>query len=220
MPSEKWEPRQVPMKDDPKLKPWDRQFDEEGVQERPLWYGRFETYRLLGPERSLTAAYQAWQKEKGRKVTNRVSQSWRRAMKLWNWQERAEAWDAYQLQKDADAYEEELDKMRERHVQEALAMQRVGAEKLRQILQSDNPGAALNAAEARKFIDTGVALERQARGVEDGKDAPDTVNVVTVRLELPEKGSGWEVIDGVTGEIEGTAGSPKLLGSTTRKGGD
>ena len=72
---------------------WDRLGDEPGV-----WYGRFEFFRLLGPGRSLDAAYRAWKEAQPQGTKGcrgaRANRHWHTAAKRWQWLARAEAWDA------------------------------------------------------------------------------------------------------------------------------
>jgi hypothetical protein len=70
--------------------PWEQKPDEPG-----RWYQQFERYRLLGPDRSLLAAFNQWRIEKGRKVSTRAPKTWRDAAARCSWQSRAEAWDKY-----------------------------------------------------------------------------------------------------------------------------
>jgi hypothetical protein len=63
-------------------------------------------YRLLGPERTITGAYNAWRFDRWRpggkdatgkrKLATTPAHSWSASAKTWRWQERAEAWDAHQ----------------------------------------------------------------------------------------------------------------------------
>ena len=66
------------------------------------WYERFETYRLLGPDRSVDAAFRA---HAGRQPASpacpdrppaRANRHWYAAVARWRWAERSEAWDAEQ----------------------------------------------------------------------------------------------------------------------------
>jgi len=74
--------------------PWSRQ-----VNEPARWYARFETYRLLGPTRTLEEAFRVAVANAG--LTDeryggsspRPGQAWYNAARKWQWQERAEAWD-------------------------------------------------------------------------------------------------------------------------------
>lgn len=59
-----------------------------------MWFGRFERYRLMGPDRSILGVYNLWRGDKGRKKASGVPDSWRNTAKEWGWKERAEFWDA------------------------------------------------------------------------------------------------------------------------------
>jgi hypothetical protein len=81
---------------------WDR------IQEEPnLWYQRFESFRLLGPGRSILAVFNQWRLAKSRKVARNFPKSWRRAADLWRWRERAEAWDEHIRKRAASEAESE-----------------------------------------------------------------------------------------------------------------
>jgi hypothetical protein len=55
------------------------------------WYERLETYRLLGADRSVDAAYRTHTGKEGR-----ANRHWYAAAERWGWLQRAEAWDAAQ----------------------------------------------------------------------------------------------------------------------------
>jgi len=63
------------------------------------WFARFESYRLAGPRRSLSATWTAEQAEKGRKKRSKVPGSWNEAATGWRWRQRVEAWDEHERQK-------------------------------------------------------------------------------------------------------------------------
>ena len=68
---------------------WERLPDELG-----RWFARFERYRLLGPTRSIEAA---WRSETGAAKGSkgkRPTRHWYAMAKACSWRERAEAWDA------------------------------------------------------------------------------------------------------------------------------
>lgn len=66
---------------------WIRQSGEPG-----RWFSRFETYRLLGPRRTLEAAFDACKKSEGL-TGGRPGTQWYEIAKQWDWKRRAEAWD-------------------------------------------------------------------------------------------------------------------------------
>ena len=63
-----------------------------------MWFHRFDTYyRALGPERSLTTAYNAWREDRGkRNLCASPAGSWKINAETWRWRHRAEAWDAHE----------------------------------------------------------------------------------------------------------------------------
>ena len=67
---------------------WARQPDEP---ER--WYGRFELYRILGPNRSLDRAFRLTAQLAGL-TAQRANSHWRQIARRWDWEARATAWDA------------------------------------------------------------------------------------------------------------------------------
>jgi len=83
--------------------PWSRQ-----PNETTRWYARFLAYRLLGPNRSLYAAYQLEKQQPHRGVPG----AWRKNAQAWFWQARAEAWDAQQATLATDAVEAAYRKIR------------------------------------------------------------------------------------------------------------
>lgn len=70
---------------------WDRQPGESSRD-----FSRFDLYRLLGPGRSVDAAFRVEAEEREGK---RAGAGWRRAADKWNWQRRAEAWDTAETAK-------------------------------------------------------------------------------------------------------------------------
>jgi hypothetical protein len=90
------------------------------------WYSRFIAFALLGPGRSVLAAYNAARaRESPRKPAASAPRSWKSAAAAWRWQERAGTWDAAELERrrvaDAAAFRDEL----ERHRRNAVAIARV-----------------------------------------------------------------------------------------------
>jgi len=91
-------PEQVSEQKQPE-KPWLRQKNEPA-----LWFMRFKNYLNLGPKRSLRAAFAAEPTAKkatksleGKKLSEvSVPGAWKRAVKVWNWKERCEAYDLHE----------------------------------------------------------------------------------------------------------------------------
>lgn len=100
----------------PALQPWEQR---EG--EPDIWFGRFQKYLLLGPNRTLVAGYRAGarHKKKTRQSAEKrahqgVPGAWRNAARKWEWLERAAAWDAvgrerllaeYERDREVDRFE-------------------------------------------------------------------------------------------------------------------
>ena len=63
---------------------WDRMEDEPA-----RWYDRFEVYRMLGPGRSIEAAYRM-----ATGSDRRPGSLWHQRSKEFNWRARSESWDA------------------------------------------------------------------------------------------------------------------------------
>ena len=101
---------------------WDRQRNEDGELEPIKWYSRFETYRLLGANRSLLATYNADRRDRAREGSTSTPRSWTKNAEAWHWQERAELWDETILQeaRQADADRREEWKARERDMANKL----------------------------------------------------------------------------------------------------
>lgn len=93
-------------------KPWERMKSEPA-----RWFLRFQIYRNLGSKRSLRATIAAEQEAQPATKGNRkprtteklsdvsVPGSWSRAAKVWNWQERAAAWDLDQLHRQGKRFQ-------------------------------------------------------------------------------------------------------------------
>lgn len=120
---------------------WKRLSDEV-----PVWFARFEAYRLIGPARSIDECY--------RRVSGlhrlsgaRPGQAWYKAAERWRWQERAEAWDeaererlrAIEQRRRFDAREERL-----RTIGEMIAM-------VQGVIATADP-ASLSMMEAREML--------------------------------------------------------------------
>lgn len=102
-------------------KVWDKR-----DQEPSLWWDRFNRfYRPQGPGRTLTQAYRAAYEEKNGKKPTRAGYSvdWKTKAEIWNWAERAEAWDE-ELFREQTAYEKaESLEMTGRQIKDAKAVQ-------------------------------------------------------------------------------------------------
>ena len=114
--------------------------------EVPVWFARFDAYRLIGPSRSIDECY--------RRVSGlhrlsgaRPGQAWYKSAEKWRWQERAEAWDeaerdrlmAIEQRRRFDAREERL-----RTIEGMIAM-------VQAVIATADP-ASLSVAEAREML--------------------------------------------------------------------
>lgn len=82
-------------------KPWERADNEPA-----RWFMRFSNYRLMGPKRSIHAVYEAEKQSKGSNSRGRAGETWYNAAKKYQWQARADAWDAEQDEKKAEQMRE------------------------------------------------------------------------------------------------------------------
>lgn len=73
-------------------KPWARMPDEPG-----LWFERFDLWRSLGPSRTIEEAFQRDRAKRGLKA-ERPHFRWYEVRKDWDWDARAEAWDAFKAE--------------------------------------------------------------------------------------------------------------------------
>ena len=75
-------------------KPWDQQ-----PEEPTLWFKRFSAYLLMGPTRTVAAAYcdEFARRHPGKTCKPRSATNWRVLSARWSWRARAEAWDKEQL---------------------------------------------------------------------------------------------------------------------------
>lgn len=135
--------------------PWERQPGESTKA-----FSQFCTYRDISPsKRSVVVAYRL----KTGKTDVKSSAGW--FLKLadkWNWIERAAAWDD-KLDKERAVQEvEEVREMRKRHAQVGLLLQQKGIERTQQLAPEE-----LGVKDVDRFIETGVSIERLARGEPD-----------------------------------------------------
>jgi hypothetical protein len=76
--------------------PWERQPGESAK-----WFMRFRRYLMLGPKRSVNAVFEAEQREKAVRARGKISTCWYNASRRYQWEARADAWDAEQSQQKA-----------------------------------------------------------------------------------------------------------------------
>jgi len=133
---------------------WDRQPGEPN-----RWFGRFERYRLAGPNRSLLGTVNGKLSDKDATRKAKVPGSWNRAFAQWRWRQRAEAWDEQERRQAQAARLQEIDEMNRRHIQEAQALQSKALLRLKSLELDD-----LSAPDVLRYFVEATRLERTARG--------------------------------------------------------
>lgn len=75
---------------------WER-MEVNGEEEPNLWYDRFVLYLHMGPSRSLLGTVHLEEKaqKSPKKPSGSIPGAWKDAANLWNWKQRAEAYDEY-----------------------------------------------------------------------------------------------------------------------------
>lgn len=111
--------------------PWERQRTSDGKLEPMFWFARFTLYREMGSDRSLLGAMNEHRVRKGGKKCNSTSGAWENAYNKWNWKQRAEAWDAAELERQAELFQERADAWRAGRFDDAEALR----DKARQLLK-------------------------------------------------------------------------------------
>ena len=96
---------------------WDRQPGEP-----TLWWGRFDRYRALGTERTVTTVYNEWRRSVDKPERQKPDHRWYGASQRWHWPERAAAWDAHQHDLAMRQWEERAAELRGREWQAAQAL--------------------------------------------------------------------------------------------------
>lgn len=89
-----------------------------------MWFGRFQYYLEIGPERNIEIAYRAWLAAQAHKQASlnkkglRCPQNWRDAMKAFQWEQRATSYDTHiaeeKLRIQRQLEKEDLEKWEER----------------------------------------------------------------------------------------------------------
>lgn len=150
---------------------WDRQ-PGEGVKA----FEAFNTYLLMGTERSLSKVAQELHKSRT------LMAKW---SGLWNWVERAAAWDVEQEKLARKEQIEEIKKMRKRHAMMSAKVLTAANLGLNNLLKDIQQGkATMTPNDLSRMVDIGMKYERLSRGdtseiVEerDGGQAPDLVQI-------------------------------------------
>ncbi len=138
-------------------KPWERQPNETSES-----FHAFAIYRDLGHKRSMPQVAKAMDKNPCYK--GGYTRTLQHMSRKWNWVERTRAWDDYQDRMVREAAVKELEDMRRRHIQQAVALQTKALERLRSMDPHE-----LTGTNVIQFIQEAVKIERMARG------EPDTI---------------------------------------------
>ena len=96
---------------------------------------------------------------KGKRRQGGIPGAWSRAAARWRWKQRAEAWDEHERQKAREAHAQGVAEMNQRHIQEAMALQAKGIERLKSLDLKD-----MSAADVIRYLTEASKLERTARG--------------------------------------------------------
>lgn len=173
--------------------PW-----EPMTGEGPKPYAAFTVYRDMGPARSIAKASlsQADEDETPAKTKQRKHQ-WDVWSGCWRWVERARAWDAEMDRQRREANIAAVRKASAQHANLAVGLQSKAFERLK-LLDIEELGPK----DLLAFIQAGIALERQARGMTNEQE--DTSRP-TGRIEI----TGIEIAPAVAAEPESDESEPE-----------
>lgn len=159
--------------------PWERQRGESAKA-----FAAFAHYRDMGPGRSLRGLH-------GILNRNNIATNLRQLAtwsSRWHWVERTKAWDAELDWKARETQLAEIQKMRERHTREAMALQEKALARLRNMDASE-----LSANDVLRYFVEATKLERVSRGEPEtiqehqhtGKDG-GPIEIVDLRVKREE----------------------------------
>jgi len=137
---------------------WDIRPDETSSA-----FEKFRLYRDAGPKRTVRTSVEAYNEAPATKNQVRAFQ---RLAEKYEWKDRAMAWDAELDRQRLEAEKAEVERMRERHVQQSRSLQAVGAHAVKRILEKyeNNQDPEISPSVAVQFMQQGINLERLARG--------------------------------------------------------
>ena len=209
------------MSDEPERRPWERLPGEPSG-----WYLRFSQFYLgqTGGVRSLLGAYKAERDSQGRKRSDDVPTSWRRAAARWEWRKRGEAWDAEQAAQSVREWEARKAEQREKEwgaagklLDKALQMLQFPLAQVERVEGADGSvrttirPAEWRMADAAKLADTAAKLARLAAGMETNRERVE----LTWQTEVIDLIRGGEAtFDDVTSEF-----GPELADTLFRAAG-
>lgn len=148
-------------------KPWHKQSGESARA-----YHAFCHYRdLLAHERSLNKAYTAHQKACKSKNPLKMlgaSPEWQKWTTQFSWRDRADKHDAEIAERTRQQRLVEIDKMNQRHMSIAMALQNLVVERLNQLALPSESGKVsvfeMNPMQMAGLLDRAAVIERRARG--------------------------------------------------------
>lgn len=186
---------------------WERRDDEPNQL-----FDRFEIFRLLGPSRSLYAAYTAWRERQGntaRKSAQKragLPQSWRLAAERWDWAKRAEAFDEHERAQQVAEWQRRRDELREhewKFSQELLdkARQMLVFPLAKTVRSTQDGGqtvvtevypAQWKLADAARMLEAASKLGRLAVGVETDRIGVEVAMTADDLLQAARDVAEWE----------------------------
>jgi hypothetical protein len=176
---------------DEERRDWERQPHETSRS-----YALFCAYRNLGPERSLRKLKQG---TSGAPNVNRL----KRLSTRWNWVERARKYDDYLEYQDRLQQESERREMRKRHAKMGVLGQSVAVKALENLLNKVQSGGEVSAGDASRLLDTGVKVERLARGEPTDSHEVSGPGRGPVKLDLAETLKRIDEVYGLKTEKDG-----------------
>jgi hypothetical protein len=153
--------------------PWERQVGEQLAP-----WKAFRAYRDMGEERDIRNLEGHKDVKAGRAcISNWASQ--------WKWTERLKTYDAMVDRRNVEGRVRQKILMEQRHVKQGMALQQVGMEKVADLLKPENKKklTSLAPSTALRYVDLGVQIERQARGVDDDKREEFVVSAIDAAVK-------------------------------------
>ena len=188
---------------------WKRLEDEPAV-----WFARFDAYRLIGPRRSIDEAYR---RVRGLHQLSgkRPGQAWYNAAEKWDWQVRAEAWDAVERDRLLAAEATRRFDAREERLGVIDRMMRM----VQGVMVTADP-ESLTMAEAREMLPMMrlmlrdmLAAQRLELGLPQGEGEGSAEGVLPFTADELAKARRELAAGGVHGL------SPSMVGAATAEGG-
>lgn len=139
---------------------WDRQ-----EKEPSLWYGRFDLYRAMGPERTLLGALNAYEAQRGAgKRYTSVPGAWLKQFNAWRWKERAEVWDDAQRQLRRERESAEAEEEHARRLEMYKAWRQILTRGLAKVVKDESKVDGLSVPTQIAALDTLSRLQRTEYG--------------------------------------------------------